>query len=151
MDPLSRKLNSVFPKIDVKMQGKSYITNHLLFIDDLKILAKSEDNLKLMNEETKKFFITVGLECNFEKSATNCTGCENDAVILEGHQGYKYLGITEDESSIIKRETFDKIRDEILASVEKLFKTKLNGKNMIRAIIEHSISVINYHIGLVKL
>ena len=74
MDPLSRKLNSVFPKVDVKMQGKSYITNHLLFIDDLKLLDKSEYNLKLMNEETKKFFMTVGLECNREKSATNYTG-----------------------------------------------------------------------------
>ncbi|EQB60535.1 hypothetical protein NAPIS_ORF01909 [Vairimorpha apis BRL 01] len=29
--------------------------------------------------------------------------------------------------------------------------TKLNGKNMIRAINEHAISVINYHVGLVKL
>ena len=67
---------------------------------------------------------------------------ENDAVILEGHQGYKYLGITEYASSIIKRETFDKVRDEILARVEKLCKTKLN---------EHAVLVINYHIELVKL
>ncbi|EQB62206.1 hypothetical protein NAPIS_ORF00213 [Vairimorpha apis BRL 01] len=76
---------------------------------------------------------------------------ENDAVILEGHQGYKYLGITEYASSIIKRETFDIVRDEILARVEKLCKTKLNGKNILRAINEHAVLVINYHIELVKL
>ena len=66
-----------------------------------------------MNEETKKFFITVVLEVNREKFATNCTDCKNDAVILEVHQGYKYLGITEDASYIVKRETFDKVKYEI--------------------------------------
>ncbi|EQB60540.1 hypothetical protein NAPIS_ORF01914 [Vairimorpha apis BRL 01] len=104
-----------------------------------------------MNEEIKKFFATVGLKMNREKSANNCTGCESDAVILKGHQGYKYLRKTEDSISIVKRDYFEKVRKEILCRVEKLCMTKLNGKNMIRAINEHAISVINYHVGLVKL
>ncbi|EQB59785.1 hypothetical protein NAPIS_ORF02651 [Vairimorpha apis BRL 01] len=103
-----------------------------------------------MNEEIKKFFAIVGLEMNRGKSSTNCTGCESDAVILEGHQGYKYLGITEDASSIVKRETFEKVRKEILCRVEKLCMTKLKGKNIIRAINEHAKSVIKYQVGLVK-
>ncbi len=104
-----------------------------------------------MNEETKKFFKAVGLEVNREKSATNCSGCEDDAVLLEGSQGYKYLGITEDPSSTIKRETFEKVKTEIIKRTEKLCMTKLSGKNMFKAINEHAISVINYHIGLLKL
>ncbi|EQB61288.1 hypothetical protein NAPIS_ORF01136, partial [Vairimorpha apis BRL 01] len=114
------------------------------------------NKLKNMWIDVKKAYDSVDhkhlLACmNREKSATNCTGCESDAVVLEGHQGYKYLGITEDASCIVKRETFEKVRKEILCRVEKLCMTKLNGKNMIRAINEHAISVINYHVGLVKL
>ncbi|KAF9762620.1 hypothetical protein NGRA_1887 [Nosema granulosis] len=81
------------------------------------------------------------------KSAT----CEKDAVLIEGLQGYKYLGITEDSSSAIKYETFEKVKKEILMRIDRLCKTSLNGANLFRAIIEHSISVINYHIGLIKL
>lgn len=89
MDPLSRKLNSKYLKVGVQTDSQSFVTNHLLFIDDLKLLAENEDNLKAMKEETKNFFSAVGLEMNREKSATNCMGCQEDAVLLEGSQGYK--------------------------------------------------------------
>ncbi|KAF9764287.1 hypothetical protein NGRA_0687 [Nosema granulosis] len=104
-----------------------------------------------MKEETKRFFNTVGLEMNRLKSATNSTTCENDAVLIEGLQGYKYLGIAEDSSSSIKYETFEKVKKEILGRIDRLCKTNLNGVNLFRAINEHAISVINYHIGLIKL
>ena len=48
-----------------------YITNHLPFADDLKLLAENEETLKLLMKETKEFFDTVGLEMNKDKSATN--------------------------------------------------------------------------------
>ncbi|KAF9758205.1 hypothetical protein NGRA_3244 [Nosema granulosis] len=35
--------------------------------------------------------------------------------------------------------------------IDKPCKTNLNGVNLFRAINEHAISVINYHIGLIKL
>ena len=151
MDPLSRKLNSTFPKVSIQTDKCLFGTNHLLFIDDLKLLAETETVLKSMKDETKRFFSAVGLEMNRSKSATNCIECGEDAVVLDGHEGYKYLGITEDSSSTVKKETFEKVRSEILQRAERLCKTTLNGKNMIRAINEHAISVINYHIGLLKL
>lgn len=40
------------------------MTNHLLFIDDLKLFAHSEDTLKNMVDETENFFKTIGLEMN---------------------------------------------------------------------------------------
>ncbi len=36
--------------------------NHLLFIDDLKLFAENEKVLKMMNDETNKFFEVIGLE-----------------------------------------------------------------------------------------
>jgi hypothetical protein len=68
MDPLSRRLNEKFPKLS---DGEHHTTNHLLFIDDLKILAESDDVLAQMVQETKIFLGAIGLETNREKSATN--------------------------------------------------------------------------------
>ena len=60
-----------------------FLTNHLLFVDDLKLLAQSDEDLKLLMEETRTFFKTVGLEMNRNKSATNTEACAEDATLLE--------------------------------------------------------------------
>ena len=103
-----------------------YITNHLLFVDDLKLLAESEETLKLLMKETKGFFDTVGLELNKDKSATNTEACSEDTTLLEGIQSYKYLGITQNACSSISEESFKKVRDEILKRTKKSCETKLN-------------------------
>lgn len=61
IDPLSRLLNSKYGKVEVPTNEGMYITNHLLFIDDLKLIAKSEEDLKPMMDETKNFSLLSGL------------------------------------------------------------------------------------------
>ena len=102
-------------------------------------------------EESKNFFKAVGLEMNKDKSATNTEACAEDATLLEGVQSYKYLGITETACSSISKETFIKVRDEIIKRTKRLCETNLNSKNLFKGINEHAISVINYHIGDLKL
>ncbi|KAI4293532.1 hypothetical protein PAPHI01_2806, partial [Pancytospora philotis] len=68
-----------------------HVTNHLFFVDDLKLLVLDDDTLARMTEETKRFYNAVGLEINREKSATNSSACVDTAVLLEGAQAYKYL------------------------------------------------------------
>lgn len=148
MDPLSRKLNAKYQKVSVPTDSGMYITNHLLFIDDLKLLAETESELKSMMEETKEFFGDIGLEMNKDKSATNTESLAGDATLLEGLQSYKYLGIIETACSTISKESFEKVRNEIIKRVQRLCETKLNAKNLFKAINEHAVSVINYHIGV---
>jgi len=151
IDPLSRQLNSRYQKVNISTESGMYITNHLLFIDDLKLMAESDEVLIELMKETKEFFRTIGLEMNKDKSATNTKACAEDASLLEGIQSYKYLGITETASSSISEETFIKVRDEIINRTKRLCETKLNSKNLFKGINEHAISVINYHIGVLKL
>ncbi|KAL6120292.1 hypothetical protein NUSPORA_02996 [Nucleospora cyclopteri] len=47
---------------------------------------------------------------------------------MDGTQGYSYLGIIESNKSEDTVETAEKIKVELLARVERLYKTKLNGK-----------------------
>ena len=54
MDPLSRKLNSTYPKVEIELPDEHYVSNHLLFIDDLKLFAENEKNLKAMKDEVEK-------------------------------------------------------------------------------------------------
>ncbi|KAL6120427.1 hypothetical protein NUSPORA_02847 [Nucleospora cyclopteri] len=95
MDPLSRKLNGKYPKVAAHSEDGTYACNHLLFIDDLKLLASDDSDLKGLLDETKRFFEVVGLEINKNKSAINSPVCENDATLMDRTQGYKYLGIIE--------------------------------------------------------
>ena len=82
------------------------MSNHLLFVDDLKLLAESEGNAFLMIKETQRFFSAVGLEMNKQKSATNTLECSEYATMLDGLGGYKYLGIMQDSAGRLTKETF---------------------------------------------
>ncbi|KAK1350964.1 hypothetical protein LUQ84_000237 [Hamiltosporidium tvaerminnensis] len=76
MDPLSRKLTEKCTKVTIKTDAESHATNHLLFIDDLKLLAEDGQTLEDMTEEVKKFRNNIGLKINTEKSATNDQCCK---------------------------------------------------------------------------
>ncbi|KAF9762037.1 Retrovirus-related Pol polyprotein from type-2 retrotransposable element R2DM [Nosema granulosis] len=151
MDPLSRRLNGTYPKVEVKIDDIHYTCNHLLFIDDLKLVSRTDDNLKSMVEETKSFLRTVGLEMNVEKSATNSPLCENDAKLLGSCEGYKYLGITESREGKNDERFFNRIVQSIDSRFEALCNTNLNAKNLIRAVIEFAISQINYYVDIIDI
>jgi hypothetical protein len=59
-------------------------------------------------------------------------------VKLDETSSYKYLGIIEDSTSTPKEEVVNKITKEILRRTFELAKTKLSGKNMIKAINEYT-------------
>ncbi|EQB60273.1 reverse transcriptase [Vairimorpha apis BRL 01] len=128
------KFNTLNLNLYLNKSDVSYGCNHLLFIDDLKLFSESDNVLKLMVNETKEFFRTVGLEMNIDKSATNSVICEDDAKLLGSHEGYKYLGITESRVGKNMTNTVEKIVNSIESRVETLCKTRLNAKNLIRAI-----------------
>ncbi|XP_036355237.1 uncharacterized protein LOC118761453 [Octopus sinensis] len=118
MDPLCRILNAMFPKVQINQQDPNmltYSTNHLFFIDDLKIFALKEDVVIKMMEAVDGFFKIVDLEMNLEKLASNVKSlscCET----LEGIKGYRYLGVLEDGGSNVLK---NKVMDSILGNVRK--------------------------------
>ncbi|XP_029654978.1 uncharacterized protein LOC115228548 [Octopus sinensis] len=154
MDSLSRILNAMFPKVQINQQDPNmltYSTNHLFFIDDLRIFALKEDVVIKMMEAIDEFFKIVGLEMNLEKSASNVKSlfcCET----LEGVQRYRYLGVLENRGSNVLK---SKVMNSILGNVKKrttmLSKTKLNSVNLFHAINEYAISLYNYYIRIIKI
>lgn len=135
MDLLGRQLNAEHPKVQIRLENeRAHITNHLLFIDDLKLMATDDENLIRMLNVTKRFFKTVGLEMNASKSATNSEACKSSEELLGGIKGYKYLGIIENASSKPTHESYECIRKEMLERVKRLCDTKLNAQNLFRSL-----------------
>ncbi|KAK1933265.1 reverse transcriptase-like protein, partial [Babesia divergens] len=150
MDPLSRAMNAMYDKAMVMMPDDRILaTNHLLYIDDLKIFTEEEGMLKKMTEETQKFFEAIGFRMNRDKSATNSPECSNAAKLLEGTGTYKYLGITEDGNSRTSAAMLQEVTRVIVTRLQLLLKTDLSAKNLFRAINQHALTVINYFIGIV--
>ncbi|TBU10378.1 reverse transcriptase [Hamiltosporidium tvaerminnensis] len=119
MDPLSRKLNEKYTKVTIKTDTESQATNHLLFIDDLKLLAEDGQTLQEMTEEVIKFMNNIGFEINKEKLATTDPCCEDTATLFEGIGVYKYLGMLEDSRGIPKSKSFEELDDAVRAVLVK--------------------------------
>ena len=84
--------------------------SHLLYMDDLKLIAKSEEELQKQIQTVKTFSDDINMEFGLEKCAKitfkrgKLTNLQNlvidtNRVIQELEQGktYKYLGIEESE------------------------------------------------------
>jgi Reverse transcriptase (RNA-dependent DNA polymerase) len=69
VDPLSRQLNGIHKKVNVSTESAMYSTNHLLFLDDQKLMAESDEEMKMLMKETKEFFKAIGLEMNKNKTS----------------------------------------------------------------------------------
>ncbi|GIX62368.1 reverse-transcriptase domain containing protein,putative [Babesia caballi] len=152
MDLLSGRLRQLYPSAQIRTSdSREFGTNHLLYIDDLKLLAKDEDVMQKMTKETEEYLTRIGLTINRDKSATNSSRCADTARLLEGPETYKYLGITETRYSSVSRGMYSRIHEEIKRRVNMLLDTDLSAKNLFRAVNQYALTVPNYYIGVVPL
>jgi hypothetical protein len=68
---LSKILNGRCKKVGLEDKEFSFKTNHLIFIDDIKLLAEEDQELVVLARKTKDFLKSIGMEINRYKSATN--------------------------------------------------------------------------------
>ncbi|KAF7676596.1 hypothetical protein TCON_2686 [Astathelohania contejeani] len=145
---LSRRLNERYSKVVVHAEETSHATNHLFFIDDLKLLSNDSIVMGSMVEEAESFFSAIELNINRDKSETNDPLCEEIARLLNVAGVYKYLGIIENRGSNIARESFEKVKRKMFMRVDRLCNLNFNAKNLFKVINKHAIFLIFYHIGL---
>ena len=105
MIPLSLLLRKV--NVCYEWGKKEYKLNHLLFMDDLKLFSKNEEQIESLIQTTHIFSTDIGMGFGIEKCGVlilkrgkivRCDGIElpNDELIKEVEQdGYTYLGIVE--------------------------------------------------------
>ncbi|XP_068739420.1 uncharacterized protein [Montipora capricornis] len=131
--------------------------NHLLFMDDLKVRKRTVvDSLVTtvqvfsrdigMEFGIKKCGVTVLKRCKLNK--TEGSQLVNGETIKEVcEEGYKYLRILELDK--VKEQEMDIFRNEYMQRLKLVMKSKLNGRNKIKAGNTSAVSVLRYGGGVI--
>jgi hypothetical protein len=158
MIPLSLLLRKV--NVCYEWGKKEYKLNHLLFMDDLKLFSKNEEQIESLIQTTHIFSTDIGMEFGIKKCGVlilkrgkivRCDGIElpNDELIKEVEQdGYTYLGIVELDK-VKEKEMKEKTIREYKRRLRLILKSKLNGKNKITAINTWAVAIFRYGAGII--
>ena len=158
--PLSLVLRKVKDGYD--LGGNKGKVNHLLFMDDLKVYGKNENQVDNLVNTVRIFSKDIGMEFGITKCAmltmkrgkkSKSEGIElpDGQLIknLEDEDAYKYLGILEADT-IKNKEMKATLTKEYFRRIRKVLKSKLNGGNIISAINSRAVSLIRYGAGIIK-
>ena len=139
-----------------KLRGSQKNINHLMYMDDIKLFAKNEKELKTLIHAVRIYSQDIGMEFGIEKCAMLVmkSGKRHmtDGMELPNHdkirtlgenETYKYLGILTADT-IKQVEMKDKIRKEYLRRTRKLLETKLSSRNLIKGINTWAIPLVRY-------
>ena len=149
LNELSKNLTSNFPEIETNNNThRPHRTNHLIYMDDIKLISKDKHTLKEMIECTRENLENIGLELNQKKSAANIE--TNIVELIENHNTYKYLGFHENNKNRYSKDTLKQVETEIKHRLSLLLETKLNSKNLFKAINEWVLSLIEYPAGVIE-
>lgn len=159
MAPLSTLLKEQPAKYSIHKSNETI--NHLIYMDDLKLIASSQAQLRILIETVKKFSADIKMNFGLDKCAVAnfvkgkldlMSGIEVDpnqtikSLDPAGH--YKYLGIKEGQG--LNNPTMkEELRKEYLTRVRKILKSDLGSRNKLTAIGTMAIPVLEYSFGIV--
>ncbi|KAI5725072.1 hypothetical protein M8J77_010587 [Diaphorina citri] len=134
--------------------------SHLLYVDDLKIYARNNDELQSLLETTAIFSSDINMQFGIEKCATlevkrgNILHQENIELSLTPFKFpslesfYKYLGMSQD-LVLNKSEAKEKVKNAYASRMKKILTTELNGQNKIKAINSWCVPILSYSFGII--
>ena len=158
MIPLSKILHNTQAGYQLEKDGEKI--SHLLYMDDLKLYGKSEEEIKRLTAAVSMFSTDIGMEFGLSKCAAmtmergkmrECTGLDlPDGQKIQGlttEEHYKYLGML--EADTIKQDIMKgKIKAEYFKRVKKVLKSDLNAGNVVKAINVWAVSAFRYSSGI---
>ena len=141
--------------------NKGFKSNHLLFIDDLKLFAKSKNQIDFLVQTV--YLLSEDIVMQFGIKKCGVFIMERGKVIrIDGirlpdgkhmkdidETGYTFLGILETDK-IKEKEMKEKFSKEFLRRLSRILRSKLNGRNKITAANTWPASVMRYGAGILK-
>ena len=145
-----------------RLKNESQKINHLLYVDDLKLIAKNDEELENQIKIVKQFSDDIRMNFGLEKcaKATFRNGKlqsslnieidkETTIQALDQQKAYKYLGI-EEHDGIQNCQMKLKLTKEYYRRIRRILRTELNARNKITAITTLAVPVIQYSFGIIK-
>ena len=135
--------------------------SHLLFMDNLKLFAKNDDQIDSLVNTVRFFSDDIKMEFGLPKCGVLIMKrgkvIKSERIsMLDGKMiknieegGYKYLGILEADG-VKHEEMKDQIKKEYIRRVRNILKSKLNGGNIILAINSRAVSIVRYGAGIIS-
>nr|CAI5864221.1 unnamed protein product [Callosobruchus analis] len=163
LNPLSNTLNSTKYGFDIRHQRvNQHKINHLLYMDDIKLYAATEVQLRELLKITEACSSDIRMEFGMSKCKVLHINkgqwkSHPEQEILTGQtldnmdkdEVYKYLGFNQNakiDHTQVKTKLTHEFRDRLI----KLLKTKLNSRNLTKAINTFAIPVLTYSFGIIK-
>jgi len=149
-------------KYGFKIKGRQdtiYTVSHLLYMDDLRIYARNETQVKHMVKMTHKFNEDTGMKFGLDKCRTlhinrgKITNIDDtlfpgiEAMTVE--ERYKYLGIKQ-ATTMDHGKVKEEITKQFQKGIDAILKTELNGKNTTIAINTFANPVLTYTFRIIK-
>ena len=134
--------------------------NHLLFMDDIKLFAKNDNEIDSLVHTVRICSSDIGMEMGISKCAlvtmkrgkhVKSLGIKlprDEEIADADSRGYKYLGILELDS-IMSGDMKAKVKETYLTRLKLLLKSKLNSPNLITAMNSWAVAVVRYSAGLI--
>ena len=153
----------IFRKVNPSYEWgkKEYKLNHLLFMNDLKLLSKSREQMHTLMRTVYVFSTDIGMEFRMKKcgiltmmkeKVVKCEGIKlptSDVMKEIEKEGYTYLGIVELDK-IKENKMKEKIIKEYKRRLRLVLKSKLNGKDKTTAINAWAVAVFRYGAGILQ-
>ena len=144
---------------EVRKKGERI--NRLLFMDDLKLLARNVDQVGSLVNTVRMFSEDIKMKFGLSKygvlimkrgKVVESDGlCMPDGTMMRNVEegGYNYLGILEADG-IKHDEMKEQLKKEYIRRVRNVLKSRLNGGNIISAINSRVVSTVKYGAGIIK-
>jgi len=137
--------------------------NHILYVDDIKLCAATNNQLQELLPLTDTFSRDIKMVFGIEKCKTLCiakrklemrnftTEDDDDDTMDAMNEGDMYRYLDHMQAKQIKHVRMKhKLGKEYLNHTKNVLNTKLNGKNMIKAVNTYATPVLTFSFGLVK-
>ncbi|XP_028158192.1 uncharacterized protein LOC114351251 [Ostrinia furnacalis] len=135
--------------------------NHLMYMDDIKLYAQSQDSLYQLANLTEQFSNDICMEFGIDKCKINAikagqnqrhtyqmeSGQRIDS--LEENEVYKYLGYN--QAKLIEyKDTKAKLLQQFKHRLNSVMKTQLHSRNITKAINSFAVPILTYSFGIIK-
>ncbi|XP_060804959.1 uncharacterized protein LOC132902746 [Amyelois transitella] len=160
LNPLSTLLNNSQNGFKINNQNTHYTLSHLLYMDDIKLIANSKDQLFRLADITQQFSQDIQMQFGVDKCkvlSIERGKVQNNSYILqsgepiepmEEQSTYKYLGFQQSRR-INQKETKEELSKKFKHRLNIILKTHLNSKNTVKAINTFAIPILTYSFGII--
>ncbi len=159
MIPMSLVLRKVTAGYEFK--GKNTKINHLLFMDDLKLFGKTQDQIDSLMKTVHLFSSDIGMVFGIDKCGVvklkrgklvECNGIElpnGERVRQVEKDGSKYLGVLELDR-VMEIDMKERFSREYMRKFKLVLKSGLNDKNKILAANTWAVSLLRCSGGIIR-